>query len=48
MAYSQYIEEGFKSIGWALAFMALGVILYFPIRRWIKPGVPDIDPYRAE
>jgi amino acid transporter len=46
--YSQYSEEGFKSIGWALAFMALGALLYFPIRRWIKPGVPDIDPYRGE
>ncbi len=46
--YSQYVEEGFKSIGWALAFMALGAILYLPIRRYIKPGVPDVDPYRLE
>lgn len=45
--YSQYVEEGFNSIGWALAFMALGAMLYLPIRRYIKPGVPDVDPYRV-
>jgi amino acid transporter len=44
--YSQYIEEGFQSIGWALAFMAVGAILYFPFRRYLKPGVPDVDPYK--
>lgn len=44
--YSQYVEEGFKSIGWALAFMAAGAVIYFPIRALIKPGVPDVDPYR--
>jgi amino acid transporter len=43
--YSQIAEEGFSSIGWALAFMALGAILYFPIRAYLKPGVPDIDPF---
>jgi amino acid transporter len=43
--YSQYSEEGFSSIGWALAFMAVGAILYFPFRKYLKPGVPDIDPF---
>lgn len=43
--YSQIMEEGFSSIGWALALMALGVILYLPFRRYLKPGVPDVDPY---
>jgi amino acid transporter len=43
--YSQIVEEGFSSIGWALGFMALGAILYFPIRAYLKPGVPDIDPF---
>jgi len=43
--YSQIIEVGFSSIGWALGFMALGVVLYFPIRRNLKPGVPDVDPF---
>lgn len=42
---SQYIDAGFSSIGWALAFMGLGVLLYFPFRKWLKPGVPDVDPY---
>jgi hypothetical protein len=25
--------------------MAIGVILYFPIRKYVKPGVPDVDPF---
>jgi amino acid transporter len=40
---SQYIDAGFSSIGWA--FMALGVVLYFPIKLLLKPGVADVDPY---
>jgi amino acid transporter len=43
--YSQYIEEGWSSIGWALAAMAIGAVLYFPIRKFVKPGIPDIDPF---
>jgi amino acid transporter len=43
---SQYLEAGFASLGWALGLMALGVVLYYPIRRYIKPGVPDVDPFR--
>jgi amino acid transporter len=43
--YSQYLEEGFNSLGWALAFMAVGVLLYYPFRRILKPGVPDVDPF---
>jgi amino acid transporter len=46
--YSQFVEEGWTSIGWALAFMALGVILYFPFRRFLKPGVPDVDPFEMK
>ncbi len=45
--YSQVIEEGFSSIGWALAAMAIGAILYFPLRATLKPGVPDVDPFKA-
>jgi amino acid transporter len=45
---SQYVEEGFSSIGWALAFLALGAVLYYPFRKYLKPGVPDVDPYRGE
>jgi amino acid transporter len=43
--YSQIATEGFSSVGVALALMAIGVVLYFPIRKYYKPGVPDIDPF---
>ncbi len=45
--YSQFTEEGFASLGWALAFMAIGVILYLPFRMYLKRGVPDVDPFVA-
>jgi amino acid transporter len=45
--YSQYVEEGMASISWALGAMVVGAILYFPIRMWIKPGIPDVDPFVA-
>ena len=45
--YSQYVEEGMASISWALGAMAVGAILYFPIRAFIKPGIPDVDPFVA-
>ena len=45
--YSQFVEEGMASISWALAAMAIGAVLYFPIMKWVKPGVPDVDPYQA-
>jgi amino acid transporter len=45
--YSQYVEEGMASISWALVAMAIGVVLYFPIRKYVKPGVPDVDPFVA-
>jgi len=45
--YSQFAEEGFNSLGWALAFMAVGAIVYFPLRRYLKPGVPDVDPFAS-
>jgi len=44
---SQYLEEGFASIGWALAFMAIGALIYFPMRHFVKPGIPDVNPYQA-
>jgi amino acid transporter len=43
--YSQVSEEGFKSIGWALIAMAIGAVLYFPIKKYVKRGIPDIDPF---
>jgi amino acid transporter len=45
--YSQYVEEGMASISWALGAMAVGAVLYFPIRTFIKPGIPDVDPFVA-
>jgi amino acid transporter len=42
---SQIIEVGWGSIGVSLALMAVGAALYFPIRSWIKPGLPDVDPF---
>jgi hypothetical protein len=42
---SQIIEVGWGSIVVSLALMLLGAAFYFPIRQWIKPGVPDVDPY---
>jgi amino acid transporter len=44
---SQYMDAGFSSIGWALAFMAIGAVLYYPFKRFLKPGVPDINPYNS-
>ena len=35
-------------MGLALIVMAVGALLYFPIRRFIKPGKPDIDPFERE
>jgi len=37
-----------STISWALIAMLIGAILYFPIRFWIKPGVPDVDPFQTE
>jgi amino acid transporter len=45
--YSQYVEEGMASISWALIAMAVGAVLYFPIKQFVKPGVPDVDPFVA-
>lgn len=43
---SQVNDYGWEgSIGWGLIAMAIGAVLYFPIRKWVKKGVPDIDPY---
>jgi hypothetical protein len=45
--YSQYVEEGMASISWALIAMAIGALVYFPIKQFVKPGVPDVDPFVA-
>lgn len=43
-----YLDSGMESISWALYAMIIGAILYFPIRKWVKPGIPDVDPYRTD
>jgi amino acid transporter len=45
---SYIVGEGWVAVILTLAALALGAILYVPIRRLIKPGVPDVDPYRLE
>jgi amino acid transporter len=44
---SQVTEEGLNSIWLALAAIVLGAALYLPIRRFIKPGIPDVNPFDA-
>ena len=46
--YSQVAEEGLTSLWLALAAILVGAILYFPIKRYLKRGVPDINPYESE
>jgi amino acid transporter len=43
---SQVTDYGWESsIGWGIAAMVIGAIFYFPIRKWVKKGIPDVDPY---
>jgi amino acid transporter len=42
-----YLDSGMETISWSLTAMAIGAVLYFPIRKWVKPGVPDVDPFVA-
>jgi amino acid transporter len=42
-----FLDTGMTSISWALIAMAIGAVAYFPIRKWIKPGIPDVDPYQS-
>lgn len=42
---SQFVEEGFASLGWALVFMVVGGLLYIPIMKYLKHGVADVNPF---
>ena len=43
---SQIADYGWQgAIGWGLIAMAIGALLYFPIRKWVKKDLPDVDPY---
>jgi amino acid transporter len=45
---SQVMEEGWMAIWLAAIAIAIGAILYFVMRKWVKPGVPDIDPFAPD
>lgn len=43
---SQVLDFGWEgAIGWGLIAMAVGALFYFPIRKYVKKGIPDVDPY---
>lgn len=44
---SQIVEEGWSSLGLAILMISVGALLYFPIRKWVKPGIPDVNPFEA-
>jgi hypothetical protein len=46
--YSQVFEEGLSSLGLALISILIGVLVYFPMRRLVKPGVPDVNPFETD
>jgi amino acid transporter len=43
--YSQIIEEGLNSVGLALIAIIIGAVLYLPIKKLVKPGIPDVNPF---
>jgi amino acid transporter len=45
---SQVGEEGWQAIWLAAIAIAIGAILYWPIKKYIKRGIPDIDPYVSD
>lgn len=45
--YSQVYEEGISALWLAFAAAALGILLYYPVRKLVKPGIPDVDPFQA-
>jgi hypothetical protein len=46
--YSQITSEGPGSTLLDIGATLVGVILYFPLRMWVKPGVPDVNPFASE
>jgi len=45
---SQIIYEGWNSMFLAAIMILVGAALYLPLRKWVKPGIPDVDPFRLE
>jgi amino acid transporter len=46
--YSRIAEDGLESLYTALGAIALGMLVYIPIRLFVKPGIPDVDPFATE
>jgi amino acid transporter len=42
-----FLDSGMESISWALYAIAIGAVVYIPVRLWIKRGIPDVDPYTS-
>jgi amino acid transporter len=43
--YSQFVEEGLNSLWLALASIGVGAVVYFFMKKFVKPGIPDINPW---
>ncbi len=43
--YSQLSEEGLSSLGLALVAILSGALVYLPMRKFVKPGIPDVNPF---
>ena len=43
--YSQFVEEGLNSLWLAMAAIGVGIIIYFFMKKYVKPGIPDINPW---
>ena len=46
--YSQINDVGWDAVTLSIAAIVVGALLYFPLRAFIKPGIPDVDPYHEE
>ncbi len=45
---SQIQSVGTDAVTLSIGAIVVGALLYLPIRRFIKPGIPDVDPYHEE
>jgi hypothetical protein len=45
--YSQIVDVGWGSIYISAGAIVLGIIVYYPIRKYVKQknNIPDIDPF---
>ena len=46
--YSQIVDVGWDAVTLSIGAIVVGAILYFPLRAYTKPGVPDVDPYHED